>query len=145
MDGLDFWKRPWRLNTGVDMMVSPEMQNELRAKLNSMQVPYTTLIDDVGSIIRTNSLSPMGRSSLDPNHDNVNISDLDYFSDYQPYDIIVKKTQQLAQQYPDILQVKQYGYTFEGRPIYVAKMNTNPEEERPIILIDGGHHAREVS
>lgn len=51
--------------------------------------------------------------------------------------------EQLAQNYSNIVQLESIGTSLEGRSLVFAKISSNPAANNPIILIDGGIHARE--
>lgn len=51
--------------------------------------------------------------------------------------------EELAENYPDLVELENIGTSLEGRNLVFAKISTNREANNPIILIDGGIHARE--
>lgn len=51
--------------------------------------------------------------------------------------------EQLAAEYPDLVELENIGTSLEGRNLFFAKISANREANNPIILIDGGIHARE--
>jgi hypothetical protein len=72
---------------------------------------------------------------------------------FPPYDSLyhnlpemVAEIQQAAVDYPNLVQVKSIGKSYEGRDILIAKVTNNvsvDEAAKPEVLIDALHHARE--
>nr|CAD7425781.1 unnamed protein product [Timema monikensis] len=50
---------------------------------------------------------------------------------------------QLATNYPTLVTVENIGFTYEGRPIVIAKISSGGQGSRPVIAIEAGIHARE--
>ena len=65
---------------------------------------------------------------------------------YHNYDEMVAKIQQVAQMYPDIVQLSSIGDSYEGRPLWMAKISDNVamDEAEPEALFIGQYHAREI-
>lgn len=42
-----------------------------------------------------------------------------------------------------IAELEMIGESFEGRPTYMIKLSTNFESNKPIVMLEGGMHARE--
>lgn len=51
--------------------------------------------------------------------------------------------EELGADYPGLVELENIGTSLEGRDLIFAKISTDPEANNPIILIDGGIHARE--
>lgn len=49
----------------------------------------------------------------------------------------------MAATYPELVTLEDIGLSLEGRGMIFAKISSNPSAQKPIILIDGGIHARE--
>lgn len=49
----------------------------------------------------------------------------------------------MAEDYPNLVQLQSIGTSLEGRELIFAKVSSNPNASNPVILIDGGIHARE--
>lgn len=49
----------------------------------------------------------------------------------------------LAATYPDIVTLEDAGLSLEGYGMIFAKISSDPTAQKPVILIDGGIHARE--
>ncbi|NOK58091.1 MAG: Carboxypeptidase T [Chloroflexi bacterium AL-W] len=65
---------------------------------------------------------------------------------YQTYDEMVANIQQVAQTYPAIVQLSSIGTSYEGRPLWMAKISDNvtTDEAEPEALFIGQYHAREI-
>lgn len=50
---------------------------------------------------------------------------------------------ELAEEYPNLVQLQSIGTSLQGRELIFAKVSSNPNASNPVILIDGGIHARE--
>nr|CAD7452123.1 unnamed protein product [Timema tahoe] len=50
---------------------------------------------------------------------------------------------QLVTNYPSLVTVENIGFTYEGRPIVIAKISSGGQGSRPVIAIEAGIHARE--
>nr|CAD7411976.1 unnamed protein product [Timema cristinae] len=50
---------------------------------------------------------------------------------------------QLATNYPTLVTVENIGFSYEGRPIVIAKISSGGQGSRPVIAIEAGIHARE--
>lgn len=66
---------------------------------------------------------------------------------YHSYAELREELQALEDAHADILDVTSIGDSFEGRPIYIAKISDDVdgpvEDDEPEVLFDGLHHARE--
>lgn len=51
--------------------------------------------------------------------------------------------EELAVQYPDLVQLESIGLSYENREMVVIKISTGGNGNRPAVLVDGGIHARE--
>lgn len=65
---------------------------------------------------------------------------------YHSYEEMVVKIQQIAQTYPNIVQLSSIGDSYEGRPLWMAKISDNvmADEAEPEALFIGQYHAREI-
>lgn len=70
------------------------------------------------------------------------------FDKYYRYDELTSLLQELAQAYPDLVELGSLGKSFEGRDIPVVTVTckgTGPASEKPALWVDGNIHATEVS
>lgn len=51
--------------------------------------------------------------------------------------------EELAAQYPDLVELESIGLSYENRDMLVIKISTGGNGNRPAVLVDGGIHARE--
>lgn len=67
-------------------------------------------------------------------------------SNYKTPDEIATLIQQFHTSYPAITHLIDIGTTEQGRPIYAIKISDNPsvDEDEPVSIFNGQHHAREV-
>ena len=65
------------------------------------------------------------------------------FDKFMRYEEIQAYLSQLAADHPDIATVDTIGDTYEGRQISIIRISSGGDGTKPIILIDGGIHARE--
>lgn len=64
---------------------------------------------------------------------------------YHTYEEIVEEITELAEKYPDIIELEIIGKTWENRDIYAVHItNRNIEGEKPAVLYTAQTHAREV-
>lgn len=142
---VDFWKPPASLNKSVDIMVSPEAEDYLRTKLRVSRVPFKKVVHDLGEVIKRTSTPRIGahrdgknltrRDLLEPN---------EFYANYQTYSMIEAKLKALAAS-DSRVKLEEVGSSYEKRPLYLVKVSAKPEAKRPVVFIDAGHHAREVS
>ncbi|KAK6341309.1 putative metallocarboxypeptidase ecm14 [Orbilia brochopaga] len=134
----------------ADIRVDKDVVQSLLGLLpESMQQSHSPLMHDLASTIRetfpgfskANPLgSPIGSSSK------YRLSgSQDFFSDYQPYNVINPWMKQLASLFPAHVSTFTVGQSYEGRDINGIKVSS-PEprpHRRKAIIVSGGSHARE--
>ena len=66
-------------------------------------------------------------------------------SGYHNWTELQDEIQQVAADHPDIVSVFSIGKSYQGRPIWMAKVSDNvaEDEDEPEVLVDALHHARE--
>ncbi|XP_065094116.1 carboxypeptidase B-like [Ochlerotatus camptorhynchus] len=139
---LDFWSPP-ALDRNSSVMVSPWNDDSLRAYLSDHNVKHRVLYDDVQSVIDREHVYNQNRARKRRSVEQTDKrASFDYF---WSMDEIYQYLDYLALEYPSLVRLKDYGKSYEGRPIKVITISTNGEVDdfRPIVLIDGGIHARE--
>ncbi|XP_055531488.1 carboxypeptidase B-like isoform X1 [Wyeomyia smithii] len=139
---LDFWSQP-RLSRWSSVMVSPNEEDSFLAFLRLHNITYELLNHDVQSLIRKERVEQQQklRRKRDTNGRHKSVQ----FDHFWELEEIYEYLDYLAKLYPDKVRVKNYGTTYEGRPIKVITVSNKGEvkQNRPIVLIDGGIHARE--
>lgn len=132
-------------------MASPKKQEAIQNQLKIYRIPYKTIMYDVGEVIRRTQrmkTSP-SLSYSDTNDTSLRLQGNDYldaknfFTEFQRYSMIEEKLKELAKDPRVVLEYP--GSSYEGRQIYLLKVSSDPAANKPIIFIDAGHHAREVS
>lgn len=156
-DGIEFWTEPRMLNNSVDIMVSPDEEPYLREQLKLIKVPTKKIMYDVEDVIRKTSVLPalsLSRTKkvkLFQTNSTTTITkglketlNPDFFyNHFSRYSMIEAKLNDIAKDERVILET--IGKSYEGRNLYLVKVSTNPKANKPVIFIDAGHHAREVS
>lgn len=148
---MQFWTRPRGLNGTIDIMVSPDLQPKLLKQLNEIDIKSKVLIDDVGIVIEQTSGGPPPRmrhmmdngTYVDDRYGESALSAESFFTRFHPYATIEAKLNQLATD-PRVT-VQHIGLSTERRKLYLVKVNTDGAADKPVVFIDAGHHAREVS
>jgi murein tripeptide amidase MpaA len=113
----------------ADIMVAPHKLSDFYEIMTQIGAPYITHIDDVQKLIDETMPKLYSRSTVFN------------FSDYHTLDEIYNNLDDLAQQYPNIVQIVIGGKTYEGRQIKGVKLSF--KANNPGIFIEGGIHARE--
>ncbi len=129
--GLDVWTEgsggPW-----LDVRVQPGEQ----ALLDLTGLDYAVRIPDLGPAVQQERLrlsGPVLHGGMPPE---------DFFSDYAPIDEIEAHLESLAALRPDLITASSPGSSFDGRPLRALEI-TAAAEDAPVVLINGGQHARE--
>lgn len=70
----------------------------------------------------------------------------DWWSDFKPLDAVLEKMEEIRDRRPDLVEIFEFGRTWEGRPLLAMRI-TGPmgvnEPCRPGVLLNSGQHARE--
>ncbi|XP_018362908.1 PREDICTED: zinc carboxypeptidase-like [Trachymyrmex cornetzi] len=125
-DGFSFWKAS-SVSKQVDLMVAPHKLPEFYEMMAQIQAPYEVYIENVQTLI--NRAAP------------ANVSMKFDFKNYHHLDTIYKNLDDLAKQYPDIVQIIVGGRTYEGRKIKGVKVSF--KANNPGVFIESCIHARE--
>ncbi|GJQ71036.1 hypothetical protein Trydic_g946 [Trypoxylus dichotomus] len=131
----DFWSKSKAVNHPVHVMVSPDLQETFISTIEKFRMDYEILIEDVEKV----NAAERERQARAPRVANGRID----FQQYHSYDAILAYLQQVAVDYPDIVTYETYGYSYEGRPLVLLRVNGGSTEGKPTIFIEGGIHARE--
>ncbi|MGE0172687.1 MAG: M14 family zinc carboxypeptidase [Oligoflexales bacterium] len=69
-----------------------------------------------------------------------------YFDAYRNFDQVTAYIKTLAQDYPNIVQLSEYGQSTDGRPLYVLKISDDvaTDEAEPKIMLDAATHGDEI-
>lgn len=137
---LDFWNDPSTPGRPVDFLLEKTKTPEVSALLQKRGLSkFEIVIEDVEKLIKdqqTEHSSTRSASIRD-------VNDFDY-SVYHKADEIYAWMDTVENQFPDVATKKQFGVTFEGRPIYVLEFKrTSTSRVKPMIFVDALIHCRE--
>lgn len=141
---MQFWTEPVGLERSVDISVGPDYNSTLQKELEKLGLKCETIIKDLAVQIRKSSPT-MTRSELS------NSTKLEQYISYQQYHQAYHRYREIEAKINELakkdrrVSVNTIGHSSEGRNLYLVRISSNPEANKPVILIDAGHHAREVS
>ncbi|KAJ8950619.1 hypothetical protein NQ318_010818 [Aromia moschata] len=121
------------LNAPVDIMVSPQAQDDFLTLLEAYKID-TVLINDVEEAIEEESRS----QRVSPRLARGEVS----FTEFMRYDDIVAYLERLAEENPSFVTTEVVGRSFEGRDIYLVKISSGGSN-KTTIFAEGTIHARE--
>jgi len=126
---LDFWTEPRSLGY-VDIMVTPEIEENFCAELQKRKIIFQEIISDVQKLV--------DRQKMSENPD-------DFYSSYHTYDEIIAWVKSLPGLYPDLVTLVPLGQSYEKRELLAVKISSSntTTAAKPAIWFDGGIHARE--
>ncbi|XP_054710436.1 carboxypeptidase B-like [Uloborus diversus] len=130
--GLDFWLRSTAVNNSADVLVAPSAKEPLLKDLRDLKITFKILIQDVGKLIREDKLAPI---TVPPG--------FEFFGKYQSIEDINAYLAHIAYNVTKGVYLMNLGYSYEGRPLPLIRVTTNPYIQKPAIWIQGGAHARE--
>ncbi|KAJ8970943.1 hypothetical protein NQ317_008290 [Molorchus minor] len=130
----DFWSDVRELNLPVDVMVSPSSQHEFEQTLDTENLDYDILIENVQEKIEEEDM----RQMISPRVTTGEVT----FTEYMRHDDILAYLDRLAEDYPQIATTEVIGKSFEGRNLTVIKISSGGSN-KPIIFIEAAIHARE--
>jgi len=129
---VQFWREPHDIDDPVDLMVSPEHLTSLITNLNDTNLEYTINMPDIQKVIDVERRSIYSQK----NHHRLNVST------YNTYEQIITWMADFSQRCGPMCETIKIGTSVEGRDLTVIRLGT-PHENKPIIWIDAGMHARE--
>lgn len=148
-NGVQFWSEANRLNGTVDILVAPQSRESFLGQLQRSSIECHQTIGDVDeAIMRT--MPVINRDHLESANSTDGLKRGDvraseaYYRQYHSYEQIEAKLRDLAELDPRV-SLQTIGYSFEKRKLYLVKVSNDPAANKPVIFIDAGHHAREVS
>jgi len=149
MDKVDFWRRPKTVNQSVDLMVSPEIHEDISMLLSSNEVKHRVMIPDVQALIQAEKVASLAEASeWDLTYKGKRYMEDPYafFKDYHRLSEIHEYMNDLASLYPQRVKLRSLGKSSEGRDLLmwvIGNNRVNSSEPKDIIWIDSGIHARE--
>nr|XP_054773472.1 carboxypeptidase B-like [Lytechinus pictus] len=144
---VDFWREatPSSLHRPVDIMVPPNLRNNLRDILTFLSLDIEINIPDVGALVTGQMSEIQARRANEP-VGTAALSDFDY-TRYHTYDEIQQWVSDIVTEYSDITSHFLLTTSYEGRPINGFRIRgrnsvaSNPPP--PAVWFEGGIHARE--
>jgi len=130
---INFWTHPRSTNRPTDVLVEPRFQSELKEILDAMEIKYSVMIDDVQSLIDSQTRSDDSFQAA---------ADFDYGS-YHNYEEIQAWVFDITAQYSTIAKQFQITTSGEGRAINGVKISTGGARTKKAVYWQGGIHARE--
>ncbi|XP_073480115.1 carboxypeptidase A1-like isoform X2 [Aquarana catesbeiana] len=132
---IDFWRSPTRPKLPVDMRVPfPVLQN-VKVFLESNNIEYSIMIEDVQELLDQEQKEMKESKSRERSSNSF------IYSTYHALDEIYSWIDNFIMEYPKLVSKIDIGSSSEGRPIYVLKFSTGGN--KPAIWIDTGIHSRE--
>lgn len=137
---VQYWREPVAVNQTVELLVSPKHRRKLESIFQDRwSIPSRVTIPDVGQLIERESTCDIGANTRAGDNDV-------FYRSFHSYASIERRLTSLAENSPSIrMESSVIGKSYEGRNIYLIKVSSDPNTERPVIFIDAAHHAREVS
>jgi murein tripeptide amidase MpaA len=139
-DDASFWSH-------ADIQVTPASFPEVRRLLEEAGISFTVMIENVQELVdreRSHTASVRAREARGSGMNAGGTAD-SFFNDYRNNTEITNWVNQIAASFPTLVTISQYGTSYESRPLRVVKITSpvgNPNT-KPIILWEGGIHARE--
>uniref|UniRef100_A0A6J0V646 Carboxypeptidase A2 n=1 Tax=Pogona vitticeps TaxID=103695 RepID=A0A6J0V646_9SAUR len=133
---LDFWRSPANANEAVDIRVPFACLQDVKVFLESHQIKYSILIEDVQALIDEETWEMNLNERKERGSQSFN------YGAYHPLESIYQAMDDLVAEHSEIVSKQQIGESYEQRPLYVLKFSTGGKN-RPAIWIDAGIHARE--
>ncbi|XP_070611009.1 carboxypeptidase A2 [Erythrolamprus reginae] len=133
---LNFWRSPSYPKEPVDLHVPFASLQGVKVLLESHQIEYSVLIEDVQALLDTESHEMHYNRQREYGGRNFN------YGAYHDLDTIYQAMDDIVAEHPQVVSKLQIGETYENRPLFVLKFSTGGNQ-RPAIWIDAGIHARE--
>lgn len=131
------------MNSSVDILASPENLVMIEDNLRKWNIASERIIKDVGLKIKHMATFDVNRDHVADNGTLSNrLATSRFYTDFHRYSVIEAKLHELEQLDPRVT-LEVIGKSSEGRNLYLVKVSNDASAKKPIVLIDGGHHARE--
>jgi hypothetical protein len=136
--GLDFIERV-AIGKTSKVMVPPENSDLFAGSLKSMEIESYLIFDNAEEILEKERKIQMIRRNLQL------VSGERNFEHYWTYEEFESYLEELANDYPNLVQKELIGQSIEGRNINALRISTNLDNfgKKPIVFINSGIHARE--
>ncbi|KAK9400271.1 carboxypeptidase A2-like [Crotalus adamanteus] len=133
---LNFWRSPSYPDEPVDLQVRFAGLQAVKVLLESHQIKYSILIEDVQALLDEEAREMRLSRQREVGQKNFN------YGAYHNLDTIYRAMDSIVAEHPQIVSKLRIGQTYEKRPLFVLKFSTGGNK-RPAIWIDAGIHARE--
>ncbi|XP_069486220.1 carboxypeptidase A1-like [Ambystoma mexicanum] len=134
---IDFWRGPAMPSLPVDMRVPFTSLQAVKVFLETNNIAYTIMIDDVQSLV-------------DQEQEEIKISQIHEkstrsfnFASYHTLDEIYEWMDSFVSANAALVSKMTIGQSSEGRPLYVLRFSRQKDAKRPAIWLDMGIHSRE--
>ncbi|XP_033160952.1 carboxypeptidase B [Drosophila mauritiana] len=129
---------PKRNESLLNVMIPPEEANRFIATLRNYHLEYKVLIEDLAPLVHAQRAENLRKKLL------IQWPHIDVLSAFYTHSEINDYLDSLPERFPKRVQVKQFGWSYERRPLKVLTItNGDGRRNKPVILIDGTVHARE--
>ncbi|GFG39900.1 hypothetical protein Cfor_09069, partial [Coptotermes formosanus] len=132
--GFDFWNEPRRYGGNLDIMVSPAQLPFFLTYLKQNSISFTVLNENVQTLIdaeiKHQEATPKAPRAIS-------------FDRYYRHSEINAYLEELAEKFRDLVTLESIGRSYEDRDMVVIKISSGGNGTRPVVLVDGGIHARE--
>ncbi|XP_017157139.1 carboxypeptidase B [Drosophila miranda] len=128
----------WHNESTVRVMLPPEEASSLVSLFDSHQLRYRLLIKDLSPLVQAQRAENLRSKQR------LQLPHIDVLAAFYTHAEINAYLDSLPERYPKRVQVKQFGWSYERRPLKVLTIsNGDGRRNKPVILIDGTVHARE--
>ncbi|KAF7635002.1 Peptidase_M14 domain-containing protein, partial [Meloidogyne graminicola] len=145
-NNIQIWKIHSQPGMPAEILSGPESEKKLLKFFKEKQIIYSTLIEDFGLQMRVSG-ETLRYELLDEWEDDIltQIEDFD-LGKYHRYNTIIQYMKLITKNNPKLAKYEIIGKTTELRDLGILKLGYPPFNNKtikPILLIDGGIHARE--
>ncbi|KAH8381020.1 hypothetical protein KR200_007695 [Drosophila serrata] len=125
-------------NGTVKVIVPPGEADDLVSILEEYLVEHRLLIQDLAPLVQAQRADNLKRKQR------IQLPNLDVLGAFYTHSEINDYLDTLPARFPKRAQVKQFGWSYERRPLKVLTItNGDGRQNKPVILVDGTVHARE--
>ncbi|XP_033019131.1 carboxypeptidase A2-like [Lacerta agilis] len=133
---LDFWHFPSYPGRPADVQVPFACLQDVKAFLESHQIKYSVMIEDVQAIVDEEAREMKLNERRERGSNSFN------YAAYHPLESIYSAMDDIVTEFPQLVSKHQIGESYEKRLLFVLKFSTGGKS-RPAIWVDAGIHARE--
>ncbi|XP_026742947.1 zinc carboxypeptidase A 1-like [Trichoplusia ni] len=133
MFNVNFWRHPGLLYKPVDFIISPDDKDLFVNRANNLGLYVTTIMEDVQQAFDMQTVKTYIRREMDS---------FDWNNFFRLGDIY-EWLNDLAQVYPQEMELHSIGKTHENRDIMAVKILLRGSRARSKVIVEGGIHARE--